>query len=56
MDEQAIRIEAKIETLQYILDYECDCRLPNQLKQHIKQLIKEYKILLDELQPVSNSN
>ena len=54
-DIERARYEAKIETLEYILSYECKCKLAPELEQHIKQLIKEYKLLINELQPVSSS-
>ena len=43
------KIEAKIEVLQYLLDYECDCSMPAHFIQHMEKLIKEYKILLNDL-------
>ena len=53
---EKIRYEAKIEALQYVLNYECKNSLPISLRLHMEQLIKEYKLLLDDLQSISDEN
>lgn len=47
--EKKIIYRAKMEALQYILDYECKCTLPAEILSHITKLINEYKLLLNDL-------
>ena len=56
VNEKKIIYRAKIDAFQYLLNYECKNSLPISLRLHMEKLIKEYKLLLDDLQRISNKN